>query len=123
MIGCLQRFCERPSIITVQLVVRRHLLFRKIAQIHGIQLFLKGTVRYGGHDHLLQLIMENVEKINDLSRRCLVDNRRLAVQPLAFGCGVRPSYSMHSTVSPLGDAPPYAASSPSHHTFHRADHR
>ncbi len=49
MICGFQKLGERATIITVHLDVKCGLLLRKIVQIHGIQLHLKGTLRYGRH--------------------------------------------------------------------------
>lgn len=79
MIRGFQQLGERTSIITVHLEIEGNLLFRKVGQIHGVKLLLEGTRRDCGHNQILRLIMEGVEKLNDATKCGFVSHRRIAI--------------------------------------------
>lgn len=79
MVDCFQQFSKATPIVTVHLKIESNLFLRKIGQVHGIELLLKRTIWNGGHDKVLGLIMESVEKVNYLPQRSFVSYGSIAI--------------------------------------------
>ena len=95
-----QEFRKAASRIAVHLQIKGDLFFRKVTEIHGIQLLLKTARRDLRHNQRLRLVMEGVEALHDMTKRGLVGDGRIAV----FAVRQERKEKLTRTVLHLGEA-------------------
>ena len=74
-----QQFGKAAPRIAVHLQIKGDLLFRKVTEIHGIQLLLKTARRDLRHDQRLRLVAEGMQALHNVAQGGLVRDWRVAV--------------------------------------------
>ena len=87
-LGRLQKLGERAPLVCVHLQGEYRLLLRQVAQISGVELLGKGTLRYLRHDKSRGLLPERLQQFHYLSEPHAVCHGAVAVHAIFIGYGV-----------------------------------